>query len=78
MQKTVRNAVFPLNRNNFQQRMNICPTRYRKQNIVRVFASVKYAHIVKIEINNMYLRMILPNIVTQLVNIIAPATVHKH
>ena len=77
MQKTVRNTVFPLNGNNFHQWMNICPPWYCKQNIVCIFTSVEYAHTVKIKVNNMYLRMILPNIVTQTVNIIASATAHK-
>ena len=56
--------------------MYICPAGNRHQDIVSIFAAIKYVYIVKIKIYYIDLWMIFLNIITQTVNITAPVTVH--
>lgn len=70
-------AMLPCNRNDLQQRMRIRTAGNRRQHIVCILAAIKHVHAIKIKIHNMYLRMMLPEVVPQLVNIMAPAAMHE-
>lgn len=78
MQNSIRDAVIPLYGNDFQKRVYISPSGYRDENVIRVLTAVKYIHIVKIKIDNIDLRMVLPEVVAELINIMTPSAVHKH
>ena len=78
MEDAVGNAVLPFHGYDLQQRMDIGPAGDGQQHIVGVFAAIEHIHAVKIEVHNMDLGMVLPQIVPQLIHIVAPAPVHQH
>ena len=78
MQQSIRNAVIPFYWNHFEQRVYIFPSLNGHQNIIAVFAAIECLHAVKVKIDNMNLTVILPNLIPQLIHIMAPASVHKH
>ena len=57
--------------------MDIRPAGNRQQHIVGVLAAVEHVHAVKIKIHNVNLRVVLPQIVPKLIDIVAPAAVHQ-
>lgn len=77
MKYAVWNAVIPFHGYDFKQRVNIRPAGNCKKHIVCILKAVENIHTVKIKVNYLYLLVMLPEIVTKPVNIMAPATVHK-
>lgn len=53
------------------------PISDSQQNVIGVLTAVEHIHVVKVEIYDMDLRMVLPQIVPKLIDIVAPATVHQ-
>lgn len=72
------NRITPVNREDLQKRVNIPPVFYRHQHTIVVFALIKGVYIVKIEIHDMDLGMVFPDIVPQKVHIAAPFPAHEH
>ena len=57
--------------------MNIRSSGDRQQHVVGVLTAVEHVHTVKFKIHNVYLRVVLPQIVPELIDIVAPAAVHQ-
>ena len=70
--------MIPIHRNDLEQRMNVVPDLNRQQNIIAVFTPIENLHVVEIEIHNVNLGVILPEIIPKLVHIAAPIPVHQH
>ena len=54
------------------------PAGNGQQHVVGAFAAVEHVHAVKIKIYYVNLRVMLPQVVPQLIHIVAPAAVHQH
>ena len=78
MEKAIRNRVIPLHRQNLKQGMDVLPFRNSHQNAVVVFTLVKYFRIIEIKIYDLYLRMILPQLIPQKIHIMTPVTFYQH
>lgn len=75
MEQTIRDGIFPIHRQNFQQRVNILPLLDSHQHAIIIFTLVKNTHIVEIKIHDLDLRMIFPKIIPQQVYIAAPCII---
>ena len=78
MENAIGNAIIPFHWDYLQKRMDSCPTGDRQQNVIGVLAAVEHIHVVKVEIYDMDLRMVLPEVIPELIHIMAPAPVHQH
>lgn len=77
MEDPVGDAVFPFDGNDFQKRVDIGPTGDRQQHVVGILTAVEHVHTVKLEIHNVNLRVVLPQIVPKLIDVVAPAAMHQ-
>ena len=78
MENAIGNAIIPFHWDYLQKRMDSCPAWNRQQHIVGVLAAVEHIHVVKVEIYDMDLRMVLPEVISELIHIMAPSPVHQH
>lgn len=78
MENAIRNAVIPFHWDYIQKRMDSCPTGNSQQNVIGVLTAIEHIHVVKVEIYDMDLRMVLPEVISELIHIMAPSPVHQH
>ena len=78
MENAIGNAVISFHWDYLQKRMDSCPTGNSQQNVIGVLTAVEHVHAVKIKIHNVNLRMVLPEVIPELIDIVAPAAVHQH
>lgn len=78
MQQSIMECCDSILLESLEQRVYIFPSLNGHQNIIAVFAAIECLHAVKVKIDNMNLTVILPNLIPQLIHIMAPASVHKH
>lgn len=73
MQQAKGNGVAPLHRDGFQQGVDVLPILDSHHNVFRVLALVEHVDAEKIKVNDLDLRMILPEVVPKLVQVVVPA-----
>ena len=72
MEKTKRNEMVPLYGNDLQQRMYAGPNRDGHEECAVVFALIEHVYIVERKIHKVDLRMLPPQLVTELVHMSTP------
>lgn len=78
VEQAKRYGVTPVHRQDFEQRMDIVPALHRHQNTAPVHAVVEDAGVVKVEVHDLNLGVIFPDVIPQEVHIMAPPAPDQH
>ena len=70
--------MFPFYGDDLQQRMDIRPLPDGNHHIIGILTAVKYLHIIKVKVHNMDLAVVLPDVIPEPVNIMAPVPAYHH
>ena len=78
MEQAEGDGIAPIHGENLQERMDIPPVFNGHEDTVIVFALVEDGHIIEIEVLNLYLRVVFPQVIPEKIHIVAPVPVHQH
>ena len=78
MEQAERYGISPIHRQNLEQWVDISPIFHCHEDTVIILALVKCRYIIKIEIHNLDLWVVLPNVIPEQIYVMAPIPAHEH